>query len=449
MKRRLAISLTFILVLTVVLLTLRKSQKDNESGIRYCSAFQSKLTKVTGQIASKEPFQIVYAFPLDYKDGKNPDFIITELKGDFWKDKQAPHPRLRYIKNLGDGKFAEDENFPVFETLHARHLVPVELNEGRGFIFADHGLDAPPFLGSFPRMILKQKDGTWREYTKELLPQNPSFNFHVTTFNMDKNGPDLFVSVVSDAGKSKGSYLLKNDGHDHFAISDKIPEDLRKGDACFMTNHVADLLGDGKKEIIIGGCDRPPGTKMAARDRILRLVNGTLEYAPEESIPLRAKDESWGTVAIATADLNHDGHPDIVEAVHNFGFTKGAIQIHLNTGRDLKFREAEQSLLQPAEKNKTSFIPWVRLGDLDGDGLPEILAPITPIFKDGIDPKLEKNFALYKNVDGEHFANVGPCLSSKLPYISDAEFMDLNNDGKLDILLLSSDGHFEIYYNKF
>lgn len=449
MKKQLGVILTLVIIVTAVLLTLRKSQKDIEDGSRYCPIFQSKLNKVTGQIASHDSLQIVYAFPLEYKDGKNPDFILTELQGDFWKDKRSPHPRLRYIKNLGDGKFVEDESFPVFETLHARHLIPVELTEGRGFIFADHGLDAPPFAGAFPRIILKQKNGTWKEFTKELLPQNPSFNFHVNILNTDKNKPDIFVSVVSDTRKGLGSYLLKNDGHDHFSVSDKIPEDLRKGDLCFMTNHVADLGGDGQKEIIIGGCDRPPGTKMASRDRILHLVNGSLEYAPEESLPLRAKDESWGTVAIATADLNHDGHTDIVEAIHNFGFTQGAIQVHMNTGKDLKFRRIAQSVLEPAEKDKTSFIPWVRVGDLDGDGLPEILAPITPIFKDGKDPKLEKNFALYKNVDGDHFANVAPCLGSTLPYISDVEFMDLNNDGKLDILLLSSDGHYEIYYNKF
>ncbi len=449
MKRWLGISIVFILILTAVLLTWRKSHNSAEDGSLYCPAFQRKLSKITGQIAGRDPFQIVYAFPLNYGDGKDADFIVTELNGDFWKDKRPPHPRLRYIKNLGNGNFSEDDDFPVFITEHARHLIPIELKVGRGFIFADHGLDAPPFPGAFPRIILKQKNGTWKEFTKELFPQSASFNFHITKIDTDKNGPDIFVSVVGDARKGQGSYLLKNDGHDHFTVSDKIPEDLRNGDVCFMTNHTADLNGDGGKEIIIGGCDRAPGTRMAARDRILRVVNGSLEYAPEDSIPLRAKDESWGTVSLTSGDLNKDGHTDIVAAVHNFGFTEGAIQVHINTGVNLKFRSIDQKILEPVEKGKTSFIPWVRLGDIDGDGLPEILAPITPVFKDGKDPKLTRNFALYKNVDGEHFVNVASCLGSNLSYMSDAEFMDLDHDGKLDIFLLSSDGSYEIYYNRF
>jgi hypothetical protein len=413
-----------------------------------CSSL--KFTKASGKIQSTEPFQIVYAFELKYDDVKNPDLILGELPGPWWNQHPEIHPRLRYIFNNGDGSFQEDMSFPTIKTEHVRHLLPIKIGNEKGFIFADHGDDHPPFPGSAVRIFLK-KSGKWTERTGELLPKIQDFNFSLAKVNSIYPGhEDIFVGVVGNEDHQKGTYLLKNDGKDHFTFSADIPESLRDGHDCFMTVHAVASANSKSQSVFLGGCDRDQNSTWAPRDRILSRKTasppGKWNYLPQENVPLRARDNGWGTVAVASADLNKDGFPDIVAATHNFGFTEGAIQILMNNGNS-KFLSLDQGALSPGEKGKASFIPWVRIADVDGDGFADILAPIVAVFKDGKDPRLKRKFALYHSISGKKFVNESSCLNSALAYVADAHFMDLNHDGKADVLLIGSDGQFEIFYN--
>lgn len=393
-------------------------------------SFVNSFEKFSGQIRSRAPLNMVYVFPRGRKAGLSHDLLTTEL-GDT--------ARLRYIRYLGQGEFAEDESFPVVSTEHARQAVPILLHGKEAWVIADHGYDRPPFAGGQPRLLIHEKHG-WRDETAERFPQMRSFNFNVAPLKLRDDGAlDFFFGDVGS--ETQGDFILVNDGQDHFHRVDA-PAELKDG--CFMS---ALSFHSGEKDFLYAGaCDRDRGMIQKERDRLFEVSRTGLRPLPQDFLPVRREEAGWGSVDLTATDLNQDGQTDLVTAVHNFGYTRGGIQIYRNRGDGRGFQTGPEDYFAATDKNRPAFIPFVHAGDLDNDSFPEIVAPLSPTMVKGKVLPLTTRYLLYKNNRGGALKEIGQCLPTSLPVLATADLVDLNEDGHLDLLLMAPDGRYEIYY---
>jgi hypothetical protein len=125
-----------------------------------------------------------------------------------------------------------------------------------------------------------------------------------------------------------------------------------------------DLDGDGLPEILVGGrqFDRPPfhGGLVAVLPN-----RGVGAFGDPEVYPLSHADTCW---AVQAADMDRDGDLGVITGSANFG----TITVLYNDGSG--------RLTQRTELAGVNSI-MVRAGDLDGDGLPEVVSRGGLVFK--------------------------------------------------------------------
>jgi hypothetical protein len=128
---------------------------------------------------------------------------------------------------------------------------------------------------------------------------------------------------------------------------------------------VADLNGDGKIDVLTASCGPAacaPGFPGGTAAVLLGSGNGTLQAAV-------ANNAGDSPDAILATDLNGDGKPDLV--VGNWGTVdggsnKGSITVLMGSGNG-SFT-ATRTLLAGGNE-----VPSVAAGDLNGDGLPDVV----------------------------------------------------------------------------
>jgi len=177
---------------------------------------------------------------------------------------------------------------------------------------------------------------------------------------------------------------------------------------------VADLNNDGRDDIVYrgmapavsngsGGKANPPNTCLVWFARLAQpggTFGGAINLNVGADTDLRCNDPTWTGGAlpgeITITDINRDGFPDIISPVQeNFDVRITTLQksytLYLNTaaggntvaftGR-IPFEAPVDALCDPATCNHTAAVdgrnPQIAVGDLDGDGAPEIVRPQYP-----------------------------------------------------------------------
>lgn len=197
-----------------------------------------------------------------------------------------------------------------------------------------------------------------------------------------------------------------------------------------------DVTGNGLDDLYIGGASGFPGVLYLQDD------NGKFEAANQNQPWLNdAYSEDMGAIFF---DANGDGHMDLYVASGGYEFSpaEDGIQdrLYLNRG-DGQFYKSESALPQMLTSSS-----MVRAGDFNGDGQKDLFVcgRLTPLkYPNGARSYILKN-------EGGKFTDVTEQIAPELaePALrTDAEWIDFNGDGQLDLVTTGIWQPVEFYEN--
>ncbi|HET7371133.1 MAG TPA: FG-GAP-like repeat-containing protein [Gammaproteobacteria bacterium] len=164
---------------------------------------------------------------------------------------------------------------------------------------------------------------------------------------------------------------------------------------------VADIGGDSYPDLLVASKATSRGTATTDAVAIFSgAADGKFTTTPNQSIAVNKSP------AIATADVNEDGVPDVVVVSEE----QDTVQVLLNNSGTLTDSGTTYHLPPRPESE------WLLTADLDGDGHVDVLTP----------PSI-----LYGRGDGTFDA---PADAPGTAWSVDAEALDINNDGRMDLL---------------
>jgi enediyne biosynthesis protein E4 len=198
----------------------------------------------------------------------------------------------------------------------------------------------------------------------------------------------------------------------------------------------ADINGDGLEDIFIGGSK----TNVAAV--WLQKPNGRFVRMAQ---PALQADSMWEHVDAQWADLNGDHFPDLIiatggnEYYGNDPHLQPLLYLNDGTGLLTKNESAFENVFVTQSK--------VLVQDFTGDGIPDLFIAGRAIpWRYGIAPP---SFLLQNDGKG-HFTDVTKSWCPELQtagFVTDALFIDLNNDNKPDLVLCYEWGGIDAFYH--
>jgi hypothetical protein len=180
---------------------------------------------------------------------------------------------------------------------------------------------------------------------------------------------------------------------------------------------VADVNGDGKLDLIsltsfTGGAYVFPGNG-----------DGSFQTAVNYSVGTTGQAE-----ALAVADVNHDGKPDIVVSINN------GIGVLLNHGRTFGAPIYYDSAVGGGQA-----YGGIAIGDVNGDNQPDV-----------VETNAKGNVVVFTNQGSGTFAVGGTTTVPGLIFSSTDNLLlaDINNDKKLDVVVVDFNGDVHTFYGK-
>lgn len=340
------------------------------------------------------------------------DFIFTDKNEiivlNFPKEGLDKAP-LQFYRNTNN-KWTLDQKLTkeIPMTYHPRQIILDDI-EGDGVkevIVSDHGIDKPPYPGSFP-VILKKMNGTWKfdESSKKITP---AFTFNSAVLPLpDKTNGLYFANVSFDTPV----LIRKNKKNTWDDMAKIVPPGLNKH-LCLMTALKDDFDGNGIPDLFLGGCDRPKKHKAQEHDRILFAIDKQWKLLPDNTLPPRRNSSMWGTNFAKSIDMNGDKKPDILFAIHDWGFHHWEIWVYENQSTPWKFKFKEVPVPVKQEPKTEGFI--YAFEDFTIEGLGTVyLAQVRSVLrtKGMKDPALSTRLFIYEN---NKFADISSCLPETL-----------------------------------
>ena len=257
--------------------------------------------------------------------------------------------------------------------------------------------------GGSVSVLLGQTDGTFGAKTDFPSPGSPT---NLIAGDFDGDGKiDVAVTVLS------GVMILRGNG-----------DGTLNSPVTYPVAHTPYLLApsdfnrDGKLDLVVGGSCGTSGTTCGFVGVLLGNGDGT--FQAEQDIPAGGVPS-----AITVLDLNGDGIPDLALANETLnsvaGGTPGVVSVLLGNG-DGTFKAAVN---YPSGYN----IAGIAAGDVTGDKIPDLV--VSHYFGSTVT-------VLKGNGDGSFQAEQQVSTDTALGSAR-LELLDLNNDGKLDLLMSS------------
>jgi hypothetical protein len=260
-----------------------------------------------------------------------------------------------------------------FDEFTRQRLLPRRLNgQGPALAVADVNGDKLPDLfvtgtaGQAGELFLSQSDGTFKPAPDQPWAVALEADDVGATF-LDVNGdgaPDLFISA-GGVQQNRGDPLLNdrlylNDGHGRFTLA---PDGTLPADGESTTAvAAADFDGDGRTDLFVGGRVIPGKYPETPRSFLYRNVGGKLVDVTDEVAPGLG---AFGMVTAAVwADLDGDKRPDLIVATE-----WGAVSVFHNNGKKLENVTTAAGLA-----GVTGWWCALAIADINGDGRPDIVA---------------------------------------------------------------------------
>lgn len=137
--------------------------------------------------------------------------------------------------------------------VHPRKAVVADFNrDGKPDVyFACHGVDASPFPGERPHVLMSQPDGSYANLTL------PIACYCHSASAADINADGFADVLVTDTTVANKPFFLVNDGHGGFTADyDRLPKALSNKQ--IYTAELIDFAGSGRYDVFLGGNE--PGT---------------------------------------------------------------------------------------------------------------------------------------------------------------------------------------------
>jgi len=295
-----------------------------------------------------------------------------------------------------------------YEDVTATHL-PAGVTDGLSMdartLDADADGDVDIIIANEHRaniLLLNDGSGRFSDASAARLPRGEHDSEDIGIADLDGDG-DLDIVVVSEDDQTNELFL--NDGKGFFSdASQRLPVTGTSNAVLVM-----DLTGNGHPDILIGNNGQ----------NVLLENDGAANFADVTSARLPGFADV--TQDVVAGDANGDGHIDLL-----FG-NEDANRLLLNNGHGVFVHASEALPLRTAaeETREADF------GDIDGDGDLDILFANVQAFVDDADAQNR----LLRNDGAGRFADI---TASHLPPDQDrsfdGSFLDLDDDGDLDII---------------
>ena len=298
---------------------------------------------------------------------------------------------ISVLKGKGDGTFDYTGDVSIPERVESPSaMVTGDFNH-------DGNLDvAIAVYGGRVSILLGNGNGTFQPAVTYSVPDGP-----ISTAAGDLDGHGFLDLATANAGSSVSVLMNKEDGTGTFnaAVSYPLPH--------YSSGSIAigDVNGDGKLDIV---ATDPDGVEVFSGNG-----DGTFNPTPRAF----SSGQPSAPTGIALADANRDRKLDIF-----LSGTTGNYALLLNTGN-----VNGNATFKPSTILMGQFAAGVAVGDLNGDGIPDIEAggPIHPAGGSGV---------AIGNGDGTFQTEVSYGYTAQW-----ANLADINGDGRLDIAGIDND----------
>jgi hypothetical protein len=379
---------------------------------------------------------IINSVLMDFDSDGDKDLIVLDTTTSV--SAPATPVRLRAYRNNA-GTFADvtDAVLGNVTMFNPRHAIVADFNgDGLPDLFvAGHGWDHFPWPGEQSRILIRNASGQLVDETATRLPQHSCFTHNIAVADIDGDGDlDIYMGNIGGGDPNIGPRFYMNDGTGHFTeATDRIPADIsnRGPGKVYTSCLLVDVNGDGHPDLVLGGD--------TSNELLMNDGTGHFVRDPRFVMPPRLFTGGAVTVAIATADFNGDGKPDLLlsttggthlmgDGTTTTGYAAAGLQLLLNRG-DGTFTDATPTAGFSWSANEY-WVVWPRIVDLNGDGYPDIVAEV------GMAPPQTASARIFLNRGNGQFVDATAAyrVPNDTGYVDVA---DLDGDGRMDLLTVT------------
>lgn len=259
--------------------------------------------------------------------------LVTHTLDYFVNGKIDPtrYGSIHFYKRDAAGKWIDNTASLLKDTkgcIHPRKAVVADLNnDGKPDVFfACHGVDAPPYAGEQPHVLMSQTDGTYKNVTLPLTC------FCHAAATIDSKSTGYADILVTDNSVQLTPFFLKNNRDGTFAIDKtRLPDFTKRAIASVELVN----FGSGKYDVWFGGEDSGPNA-VNVRNTMIIQNDGNDSFVNTKVTPLPVSiDYGFPLDMVVNGGTMYLLRTNIEGGPANYGknyYTTSAIQkIDLNT----------------------------------------------------------------------------------------------------------------------